>query len=196
MEPGGVRAALRAKNTRVSEERPGAGVFRTVEDVASTDDDETPPSAIRRFRRSARSTCDPTACSVASLSLTVAKACVLHLQENDISRLDGLAGCARWRSSRWIAIASSRWSRTRRLVSLRELRMEENDSSRCPIRAAVSSRAAPVVQSRREVSEVEKLGALAELRVDPRVQSRRGNGTHRPMALRHCENLRALDGRR
>ena len=50
--PEALRAALRAKNTRVSEERPGAGVFRTVEDVASMDDAET--LAERRVQIGAR----------------------------------------------------------------------------------------------------------------------------------------------
>ena len=60
--PEALRAALRAKNTRVSEERPGAGCFAPSRTSRRRMTTRRSPSAIRRFRRSARSTCDPTAC--------------------------------------------------------------------------------------------------------------------------------------
>ena len=201
--PEALRAALRAKNTRVSEERPGAGVFRTVEDVASTDDDETlaerhsPFPALRALHLRSNGVS-----SVASLNLTVAKKTlrVLHLQENDISRLDGLAGL---RSLEELALDRNRVKSVEPgtfdgLVNLRELRMEENGlKSLSNFEPLVRLRALRLSCNRvAEVSEVEKLGALAELREltlasNPVTRKQ----VYRPMALRHCENLRALDGK-
>ena len=140
--------------------------------------------------------------SVASLGLTVAKKTlrVLHLQENDISRLDGLAGL---RSLEELALDRNRVKSVEPgtfdgLVNLRELRMEENGlKSLSNFEPLVRLRALHLSCNRvAEVSEVEKLGALAELREltlasNPVTRKQ----VYRPMALRHCENLRALDGK-